>query len=99
MPDDIDSEIGLLYQRDRDSKAFPLTEIKRALNCFGRRQDLAGLEPAVVHLNPEQAELVEPDEVKKLGLVIESCPRTPRNYIWLTGRRKRNSSGDRPEPA
>ena len=82
----IAAELGLLYQKDWDSTDFPLTEIKRAIKCFRRRKDCAGLEPAVVYLNPSQAELVKLDQLGELGLTVELSERIAVNYIWLTGR-------------
>jgi hypothetical protein len=82
----LEPESGLLYQRDPDSTNFPLTEIKRAIKCFRRRKDCAGLEPAVVYLNPGQAELVKLDQLGELGLTVELSERIAVNYIWLTGR-------------
>ena len=86
MTADNGTELGLLYQKDWDSTNFPLTEIKRAIKCFRRRQDCAGLEPAVVYLNPSQAELVKLEQVGELGLTVELSERIAVNYIWLTGR-------------
>ena len=86
MSGGLEPKSGLLYQRDRDSTNFPLTEIKRAIKCFRRRKDCAGVEPAVVYLNPSQAELVKLEQVSELGLTVELSERIAVNYIWLTGR-------------
>ena len=85
MAGDNGPEFGLLYQKDWDSTNFPLTEIKRAINCLRRRQEWAGLEPAVVYLNPRQAGLVKLEQVQALGLTVELSDRIGLNYIWLTG--------------
>ena len=86
MTGDNGSEVGLLYQKDWDTSDFPLTEIKRALKCFGRRADLAGLTPAVVVLNPTHAGLIRPETLAELGLALHFNEKVGVGYIWLTGR-------------
>jgi hypothetical protein len=79
-------ESGLLYQKDSDSTDFPLTEIKRALQRFGRRADLASLTPAVVVLNPASATLIPPERLAGLGLELQFNEKLGRGYVWLIGR-------------
>ena len=89
---DFDSETatnpcGLLYSREPDSTDFPLTEITRACRCFRRRPELAGLEPALVHLHPSHLPLAGEEQ---LGLTIKADIRLGRHYVWLLGRPKAN---------
>ena len=78
---------GLLYSRDPDSTDFPLTEIKRACRCFRRRPELAGLEPALVHLHPSHLPLAGAEQ---LGLTVKADIRLGRYYVWLLGQPKAN---------
>ena len=78
---------GLLYSRDSDSTDFPLTEIKRACRCFRRRREMAGLEPALIHLHPSHLPLVNADQLK---LTVKADFRISRHMIWLRGRPKSN---------
>jgi hypothetical protein len=84
------SLIGLLYQKGKDSKNFPLTEIKQAIPCFLRRRDLAAFEPAVVHIRPDHQDLIRIDDLREFDLDLEFNAQVPRFYIWLVGRPKAN---------
>ncbi len=93
------SEWGLLYQKDADTQLngegstgaklpFPLTEAKRAITCFRRREEFKGFEPAVLFIHPEHAALVEAQSaaLAELGLTWELNPKVARRHLWLTGR-------------
>ncbi len=90
----VEQRWGLLYQKSRDSKQFPLTEIKLAVRGFGRRRKFAGLEPAIVHINPQHKELVSEQEIAALGLEVEFDPNVQLGYVWLLGRLPTNGSGN-----
>lgn len=77
---------GLLYRRDPDSPDFPLAEIGRAVACFRRRRDCAGLEPAVVYLHPEQAGPAVSARIEALGLALKLSRRVAPDHLWLAGR-------------
>ena len=83
------AQVGLLWQKCWHSKQFqPLIEIKRARQRFPWRPELAGLEPAAVHINPAHIDLIQEQELAEFGLTLEFDARVQRNYIWLTGRPK-----------
>jgi hypothetical protein len=82
--------LALLYQKDPDSKDFPLTEIKRALRRFGLRKEFTGMEPAMVLINPAHANLIQMSDLEEFGLTLEFADKVSRHYIWLTGRLKAN---------
>jgi len=83
-------DLALLYQKDPDSKDFPLVEIKRALRRFGLRKEFAGMEPATVLINPAHADLIQASDLEELGLTLEFVDKVSRFYIWLTGQPKAN---------
>ena len=90
---------GLLYQKDGDTgldgksaQLFPITEITRALKCFGRRREFAGQEACTVHIHPAHAPLIEAQKAAlgELNLTYELNPKVALRYIWLIGRPKAN---------
>lgn len=74
------NSLGLLWQKN--SKDFPLVELKKALRRFPERRELKHLRPTQVHLNPADADQIEGP---LLELELVANPRIPKNHLWLTG--------------